>query len=60
MSGQSRRVTAIQVQARARAWLQTEVERSRKALGPAWALHAAWVLDYLRAELSERLARWRP
>lgn len=60
MSGQTtRRVTAAQVQARARAWLLAEIERSRNALGPSWPLHAAWVLEYLRAELAERVARWR-
>lgn len=55
----TQKATAVQVQARARAWLQAEIERSRKALGPTWPMHAAWVLDYLRAELAERMARWR-
>lgn len=58
MSG-TPKATAAKVQARARAWLQAEIERSRKALGPSWSLHGAWVLDYLRAELAEKLARWR-
>lgn len=54
-----RTATAERVQQRARAWLQAEIERSRKALGPSWSLHQAWVMSYLRAELAERLARWR-
>jgi len=55
----AQRATAEQVRTRARAWLQSEIERSRRALGPTWPLHAAWVIDYLRAELAERIARWR-
>lgn len=51
--------TVAQVQRKARAWLDAEIERSRTALGPTWALHAAWVLAYLRAEMAERMARWR-
>ena len=51
--------TAERLRQRAQAWLQAEIERSRKALGPSWPEHAAWVLDYLRAELAERMERWR-
>lgn len=51
--------TVAQVQRKARAWLDAEIERCRTALGPTWALHAAWVLDYLRVEMAERMARWR-
>lgn len=51
--------TVAQLQRKARTWLDTEIERSRVALGPSWPQHAAWVLDYLRAEMAEKLARWR-
>jgi hypothetical protein len=50
---------AAQVQRKARQWLQVEIERSRKAMGPAWPQHREWVLDYLRAELAQKLAWWR-
>jgi hypothetical protein len=51
--------TASRVRGAARQWLQAEVERSRRALGPSWALYEAWVLGYLRAELAERRRNWR-
>lgn len=58
-AGQRTQATGAQIQQRARQWLQSEIERCRKALGPSWSLHQAWVLDYLHAELRERIARWR-
>lgn len=53
------KATGQQVRERASRWLQQEIERSRHALGPTWPMHAAWVMDYLRAELAERLRRWQ-
>lgn len=53
------KATVAQLQRKAKAWLGAELEQTRKALGPTWPLHAAWVLSYLRAEMAERVARWR-
>jgi hypothetical protein len=51
--------SGARLQQRAKAWLTGELERSRKALGPSWPMHAQWVLQYLRAEMAERVAAWK-
>lgn len=55
-------LTPAQVQERAEAWFKRQCEISAQALGDKWPEHRAWVEDYLRQEIKERLiARgWRP
>lgn len=54
--------TAEQIRATAEAWYRRQVELLRGSLGPSWETNKAWVLDYLREEVRQRLiARgWRP
>lgn len=56
------RETVAQIRADANAWYERQVETLQRSLGPAWTVHEAWVCDYLKGELRERLiARgWRP
>jgi hypothetical protein len=57
--GPSDPVTADRLRLRAQRWARGEIERCACALGPRWAEHRGWVHDYLRAELLDRVARWR-
>lgn len=54
-------LSPAEVRARAEAWFERQCEISAMALGPRWPDLRAWVEDYLRREIRERLiARgWR-
>lgn len=52
-------MTGAELKQRAAAWVARELERARAAHGPAWPVHAQWVIQYVRAEAAERLARMR-
>jgi hypothetical protein len=52
--------TPAEVEAMAQAWFDRELERCRLAHGDAWPEHEAWVVDYLREELRERLREATP
>ena len=45
----------VDVRAAAQAWYERQIERLRAHHGPRWAAIEAWVADYLRAEVRERL-----
>jgi hypothetical protein len=55
----NRSITADQLRQRANQWFAAELQRCREAHGPSWPEHEVWILDYLRAELAERLSRWQ-
>jgi hypothetical protein len=56
------REDVAQIRAQANGWYERQVETCQRCLGSYWPEHEAWVRDYLKAELRERLiARgWRP
>jgi hypothetical protein len=54
--------TSAEIQAEAEAWYSRQLDSLRTRLGPAWTEHGAWVCDYLRQEIRQRLVErgWRP
>jgi len=56
------RAEVLKIRAQAQRWYEEQIEVSAKRLGPAWPALEAWVREYLKFELRERLiARgWRP
>jgi hypothetical protein len=58
---EERRETVAQIRADAQRWYDRQVEVLQSSLRRHWALHEAWVRNYLKAELRQRLiARgWR-
>ena len=52
-------VTAERLRQRAQKWLDDEITRCKEAHGARWPGHEGWVMDYLKHELRERLARFR-
>ena len=54
--------SVAQIRQQAQHWYDKQVETCRRCMGTLWPTHEAWVTDYLKAELRERLiARgWRP
>lgn len=42
-----------QLRPRARAWFTAQVRSLERTHGPHWAANREWLLDYLRAELSD-------
>ena len=59
-TGEHREAVA-QIRAAANAWFERQIGLCQQCMGPSWPEHEAWVRDYLKAELRERLiARgWR-
>jgi hypothetical protein len=55
-------MTPAQVREVAQRWYDGQRTRLAQCLGPKWPKHQAWVEDYLKAELRERLIAlgWRP
>lgn len=53
--------TPEQIKQRALAWYDRQLAAIAKAHGAAWATHRAWIEDYLKEELRQRLADlgWR-
>lgn len=56
------RATVLEIRAQAEQWYARQLEVCSRGLGSSWPQHEAWIVDYLKAELRERLiARgWRP
>jgi hypothetical protein len=54
--------TAAEIRAQANQWYARQIEVCSLSMGTSWPAFEAWVTDYLKAELRERLiARgWRP
>ncbi len=52
---------AAEVQAQAEAWFRQQIERARARQGARWDEHKAWVADYLREQVRQRLRQrgWR-
>lgn len=50
---------ADRLRERAGRWFANEIDQARRALGRDWPAHEEWILDYTRAELRERLQRYR-
>lgn len=43
------------VRRQANEWFHRQCEISARCLGPSWPAHQAWIEDYLKEELRERL-----
>ena len=44
------------VRQQANTWYTRQRDLAAKCMGPSWPRHQAWVEDYLKSELRERLA----
>lgn len=51
-------IDAARLKRRAAKWLADETERAQRAHGARWVEHQAWVMDYLLAELRQRVRRF--
>lgn len=56
MSGHTQQhLTPAEIRVRAQAWYDRQIAIISKAHGPAWPDNRAWIEDYLKEELRERL-----
>lgn len=55
-------LTQAEIRASAQAWYDRQLTLLAKCHGADWPKHEAWVKDYLKAELRQRLLElgWRP
>ncbi len=55
-------LSPAEMRLRAQQWFDRQVEVISKAHGPSWPKHRAWIEDYLREEIRQRLVAlgWRP
>lgn len=53
--------TPEQIKQRAQAWYDRQITILAQAHGPSWSEHRAWIEDYLKEELRQRLIElgWR-
>lgn len=55
-------LSSAEIRQQAQAWYDRQIETLKRCHGVCWPQHEAWLTDYLKSELRQRLLAlgWRP